>query len=178
MKLNVKYTHVIEIALIPIILYILLIRTNIITSSETFIIICIGTIAAHLVLHIILKYYGIVGFHTDESISSNIEIQIEEGFSDKLTEFKKTDNAKHLKYDNRKKLHKKRKSKKNKKGKKTSESFSSDNIVTVGNVKEDAVNYYNSFNEGIMKKKSKSTGESIDKFYFLKDKLFEIFDAE
>ena len=73
MKLNVKYTHIIEIVLIPIILYILLVRSNIVTNSETFIIICIGTIAAHLVFHIILKYYGVFIFHSDSSVSGNIE---------------------------------------------------------------------------------------------------------
>lgn len=187
LNLHVKYTHIIEIAFIPLILYIILIRTKTVTNIETFIIICIGTIVLHLTLHILLKHYGIIGYHEDGDgdRDGNEDAEITEEFSNKLDEFKNSDNAKKLKYGNRQKLHKKRKdknskkSKKNKKDKKGKEKFENsgnNEIVTIDGIKSDAVDYYNSFNQGIMKKKSKNTGESVDKFYFLKDKLFEILD--
>lgn len=182
LKLNVKYTHIIEIAFIPLILYIILMRTKTVTNMETFIIICIGTIVLHLALHIILKYYGIIGYHGD--VDDNEKIT--EEFANKLDEFKNSDNAKKLKHVNRQKLHKKRKDKKNQKDKKDKKSNKGNKekfensgnieIVSIDGIKSDAADYYNSFNQGIMKKKSKNTGESVDKFYFLKDKLFEIFD--
>ena len=192
LNLHVKYTHIIEIAFIPLILYIILIRTKTVTNIETFIIICIGTIVLHLALHILLKHYGIIGYHEDgdRDRDDNEDAEITEEFSNKLDEFKNSDNAKKLKYGNRQKLHKKRKDKnskknknknnknknKNKKGKEKFENSGNNEIVTIDGIKSDAVDYYNSFNQGIMKKKSKNTGESVDKFYFLKDKLFEIFD--
>jgi hypothetical protein len=169
LKLHVKYTHIIEIAVIPLILYIILMRTKTVTNMETFIIICIGTIVLHLALHIILKHYGIIGYHDVDDVDDVMR----EDFSNKLDEFKNSDNAKKLKYVNRHKLNKKRK---NKKSKKSKEKFENSEIVTIDGIKSDAVDYYNSFNQGIMKKKSKNTGESVDKLYFLKDKLFEIFD--
>jgi hypothetical protein len=98
-----------------------------------------------------------------------------EGFSIKLDNFKNSDNTKNMSYNNRSKL--KKRTGKYKKGKgKGKEAFEdSSNDYKVSTVKNDTIDYYNSFNKGIMKKKSQSTSESLEKFSFLKEKFFEIF---
>lgn len=167
--------HISEILLIPVVLYLLLVSTKIIKDMEFFVIICIGTIAIHLVINIILRKYV-----NDDNI---------ENFSIKLDSFKNSDKTKNIKFSNRLKLQKKGKNNgkngkngKNGNGKKDSEKFSNSpknaSIYTVGNIKSDSVDYYNSFSNSIMNKKSKSTGESIGKFGFLKDKFFEIFQGD
>lgn len=181
-SLQPSLLHISEILLIPIVLYLLLIPTKIIKDMEFFVIICIGTIAIHLVINIILRKYG---------NGDNIE-----NFSIKLDSFKNSDKTKNIKFSNRLKLQKKEKNngkngkdgkeKNGKNGKekngKNSEKFSNSpknaNIYTVGNIKSDSVDYYNSFSNSIMNKKSKSTGESIGKFGFLKDKFLEIFQGD
>ena len=174
-SLQPSLLHISEILLIPIVLYLLLVPTKIIKDMEFFAIICIGTIAIHLVIHIILRKYV-----NDDNI---------ENFSIKLDSFKNSDKTKNMKFSNRLKLQKKGKNNgkngkngKDKNGKKDSEKFSNSpknaNIYTVGNIKSDSVDYYNSFSNSIMNKKSKSTGESIGKFGFLKDKFLEIFQGD
>jgi hypothetical protein len=183
-SLQPSFLHISEILLIPIVLYLLLIPTKIIKDMEFFAIICIGTIAIHLVINIILRKYG---------NGDNIE-----NFSIKLDSFKNSDKTKNIKFSNRLKLQKKEKNNgkngkndngkngknKNRKEKNggNSEKFSNSpknaNIYTVGNIKSDSVDYYNSFSNSIMNKKSKSTGESIGKFGFLKDKFLEIFQGD
>ena len=108
-----------------------------------------------------------------------------EGFSIKLDGFKESDKNKNLSFNNRNKLNKKynkKKKKNNGKGRNSNnkEDFSDTekNLeISKIDIKNNTIDYYNSFNKGIMKKKSQSTSESIEKFSFLKDKLFEIFDS-
>jgi len=163
--LHPAYIHIAKILVIIAILYILLYRTRIITSIETFSVICIISITIHLSIHFIMIKYGII------SVDNAVE-----GFSIKLDNFKNSDNTKNMSYNNRSKL--KKRTGKYKKGKgKGKEAFEdSSNNYKLSSVKNDTIDYYNSFNKGIMKKKSQSTSESLEKFSFLKEKFFEIFE--
>lgn len=164
--LNSKLSALVELIVIPVILYIFLMGTNLIKSWETFTIICAVTIAVHLVIQLLI---------------SNDTSSKTENFSIKLDDFKNSGDSKYFGSKNHHSLTKKKKLKAKKKLNRGKEKFnntanSTSNLYSYESIKGTATDYYDSFNHGVMKKKSNSTRDSINKWGFLKDKFFEILD--
>lgn len=166
-----QYYKILGIISIPILLYIILYNSNIIHYDiKMYCSLSIITIIIYLILERMLEKYKY------NSIISNQDDNELEQFTDKIKKFKNSESVKTFNMNNRAKLSKKKIGlKKHKQKHKNREDFNNSKIHSAENFKDDINAYYNSFNKGILKKKSKSTSQSIEKFYVLKDKLMDLF---
>jgi hypothetical protein len=184
-----KYYKVLGIISIPILLYIILYNSKIIhIDINTYSAISIITILIYLVIEKLLVKYKIIDNNIDdiedvediEAVEAvedvedveAVEDKVEE-FTDKIKKFKNSESVKTFNMNNRAKLSKRKVGRKMKKSKEGFNDISK--VNTAEGFKDEISKYYNSFNTGILKKKSKNTSQSVDKFYVLKDKLIDLF---
>jgi len=181
-----KYYKVLGIISIPILLYIILYNSKIIhIDINTYSAISIITILIYLVIEKLLVKYKIIDNDIDEveaveaveavedvEAVEAVEDKVEE-FTDKIKKFKNSESVKTFNMNNRAKLSKRKVGRKMKKSKEGFNDISK--VNTAEGFKDEISKYYNSFNTGILKKKSKNTSQSVEKFYVFKEKLIDLF---